>query len=123
MAPFAEVLPDRIEVTILTDRGFADAKLFGFLDDLGFGYAIWFRSNVQVGAANGPTCPADEWVGQSGRARRLREPRSTVGALWEHCGALPGRRGRVCARQGHEGGLVSGGQRRRAVSADHRPLQ
>jgi hypothetical protein len=37
MAPFAEVLPDRIEVTILTDRGFADAKLFGFLDDLGSG--------------------------------------------------------------------------------------
>ena len=44
MAPFAEVLADRIEVTILTDRGFADAKLFGFLDDLGFGYVIRFRS-------------------------------------------------------------------------------
>jgi hypothetical protein len=78
MAPFAEVLPDRIEVTILTDRGFADAKLFGFLDDLGFGYVIRFRSNVQVGKPDGPTRPADEWVGQSGRARKLREPRSTV---------------------------------------------
>jgi|SRR3954454_1341114 len=96
MAPFAEVLPDRIEVTILTDRGFADAKLFGFLDDLGFGYAIRFRSNVQVGVANGPTRPTDEWVGQSGRARRLREPRSTVGALWRAARS----RGRVCARQG-----------------------
>jgi hypothetical protein len=27
-----------MRVTVRADRGFADAKLFGFLDDLGFGY-------------------------------------------------------------------------------------
>src|SRR3954463_5129976 len=51
----SEVLPDGVDVTILADRGFADAKLFGFLDELGFGYVIRFRSNILVSAADGPT--------------------------------------------------------------------
>src|SRR3954463_9390977 len=51
----AEVLPDGIDVPILADRGFADAKLFSFLDELGFGYVIRFRSNILVSAADGPT--------------------------------------------------------------------
>jgi hypothetical protein len=74
----AEVLPDGVDVTILADRGFADAKLFGFLDELGFGYVIRFRSNILVGAADGPTRPAGDWVGQSGRARKLRAARITA---------------------------------------------
>jgi hypothetical protein len=119
MAPFAGVLPDRIEVTILTDRGFADAKLFGFLDDLGFGYVIRFRPKSRsVRRTDRHARPTSGSARAAGHAGCV-----SPGALWEHCGALPGRRGRVCARQGHEGGLVSGGQRRRAVSADHRPLQ
>src|SRR4051812_37057302 len=72
----AEVLPDGVDVTILA--GFADAKLFGFLDELGFGYVIRFRSNILVGAADGPTRPAGDWVGQSGRARKLRAARITA---------------------------------------------
>src|SRR5689334_21367533 len=36
----AEVLPADVQVTILADRGFADTKLFGFLDELGFDYVI-----------------------------------------------------------------------------------
>jgi hypothetical protein len=72
----AEVLPTGVDVTILA--GFADAKLFGFLDELGFGYVIRFRSNTLVGAADGPTRPAGDWVGQSGRARKLRAARITA---------------------------------------------
>src|SRR4051795_11204468 len=67
----AEVLPDDVKVTILADRGFADTKLFGFLDELGFDYVIRLKGNTKVSAADGPTRPAAEWVGQGGRARKL----------------------------------------------------
>src|SRR3712207_3409536 len=73
----AEVLPDGVQATILADRGFADTKLFGFLDELGFGYVIRLKGNTKVSAANGPTRPAAEWVGQNGRARKLRDAQVT----------------------------------------------
>jgi hypothetical protein len=69
----AEVLPDDVKVTLLADRGFADTKLFGFLDELGFDYVIRLKGNTKVSAADGPTRPAAEWVGQGGRARKLRD--------------------------------------------------
>src|SRR4051795_6843242 len=69
----AEVLPDGVKVTLLADRGFADTKLFGFLDELGFDYVIRLKGNTKVSAADGPTRPAAEWVGQGGRARKLRD--------------------------------------------------
>ena len=72
----AEVLPDDVAVTILA--GFADTKLFGFLDELGFDYVIRLKGNTKVSAADGPTRPAAEWVGQSGRARKLRAARITA---------------------------------------------
>src|ERR687897_7019 len=65
----AEVLPAGVKVTILADRGFADAKLFGFLDELGFDYVIRLKGNTNVTAADGPTRPAAEW---GGRAHKLR---------------------------------------------------
>lgn len=37
-------------VMILADRGFGDAKLFDFLDTLGFAYVIRFRGNIDVTA-------------------------------------------------------------------------
>jgi DDE family transposase len=74
----AEVLPDDVKVTILADRGFADAKLFGFLDELGFDYVIRLKGNTKVTAADGPTRPASEWVGQGGRARKLRDATVTA---------------------------------------------
>ena len=82
----AEVLPAGVRVTILADRGFADTKLFGFLDELGFAYVIRLKGNTTVSAADGPTRPAGEWVGQGGRARKLRdaavtEARCPVGAV------------------------------------------
>src|SRR5919107_186450 len=67
----AEVLPDAVKVTILA--GFADTKLFGFLAELGFGYVIRLKGNTKVRAADGTIRPAAEWVGQGGRARKLRD--------------------------------------------------
>ena len=67
----AEVLPAGVRVTILA--GFADTKLFDFLGELGFGYVIRLKGNTRVGAADGTARPAQEWVGQGGRARKLRD--------------------------------------------------
>src|SRR3954454_4155409 len=72
----AEVLPDDVKVTLLADRGFADTKLFGFLDELGFDYVIRLKGNTKVSAADGPTRPAAE--GQGGRARKLRDATVTA---------------------------------------------
>src|SRR5687768_1927490 len=82
----AEVLPDNVKVTLLADRGFADTKLFGFLDELSFDYVIRLKGNTTVSAADGPTRPAAEWVGQGGRARKLpdavvTEAQCPVGAV------------------------------------------
>jgi hypothetical protein len=69
----AELLPDGVRATLLADRGFADTKLFGFLGELGFDYVIRLKSNTKLSAANGTARPAREWVGQGGRARKLRD--------------------------------------------------
>jgi Transposase DDE domain len=74
----AETLPPGRRVTILADRGFGDQKLFAFLGELGFGYVIRFRGNIRVTDADGRTRPAAEWVGQGGRARKLRDARVTA---------------------------------------------
>src|SRR4051812_24929934 len=66
----AEVLSNDVKVTILADRG--------FLDELGFDYVIRLKGNTKVSAADGPTRPAGEWVGQGGtrwrRAVRSMRP-------------------------------------------------
>jgi len=69
----AEVLPAGVKCTILADRGFADTKLFGFLAELDLGYVIRLKGNTKVSAADGTTRPAAGWVGQDGRARKLRD--------------------------------------------------
>jgi DDE family transposase len=74
----AEVLPEGIKVTLLADRGFADAKLFAFLAELGFGYVIRLKGKTQVRAADGTIRPAAAWVGQGGRARKLRDATVTA---------------------------------------------
>src|SRR5688500_9357035 len=67
----AEVLPAGVRVTILA--GFADTKLFDFLGELGFDYVIRLKGNTRVGAADGTVRPAQDWVGQGGRARKLHD--------------------------------------------------
>ncbi len=74
----AETVPPECRVTILADRGFGDQKLFAFLGKIGFGYVIRFRGNIRVTDADGTSKPAAEWVGKSGRARKLRDARVTA---------------------------------------------
>ena len=73
-----ETLPDGVAVTILADRGFGDAKLFKFLEGLGFQYVIRFRGNIHVSAADGETRLAADWVGKGGRARKLANAEITA---------------------------------------------
>jgi hypothetical protein len=74
----SQVLPPGCAVTILADRGFGDHKLFALLKELGFRYVIRFRGNIHVTDAAGETRPAADWVGKSGRARKLRDARVTA---------------------------------------------
>jgi len=68
-----EALSDGTKVTIVADRGFGDAKLFGFLAELGFAYVIRFRGDTFVTASDGETRRAEDWVGAGGRARKLAD--------------------------------------------------
>ena len=72
------LVPEGVAVTILADRGFGDVKLFKFLEALSFQYVIRFRGNIHVGAADGETRLAAEWVGKDGRARKLRDAEITA---------------------------------------------
>src|SRR3954449_9656425 len=72
----AEVLPAGVRVTILA--GLADTKLFDFLGELGFDYVIRLKGNTRVGAVDGTTPPAADWIGQGGRARKLRDATETA---------------------------------------------
>jgi hypothetical protein len=74
----AELVPAGCRVTILADRGFGDQKLFAFLAELGFGYVVRFRGNIEVADADGTTKLAAEWVGKGGRARKLTDARVTA---------------------------------------------
>lgn len=74
----SQLVPAGCRVTILADRGFGDHKLFAHLADLGFGYVIRFRGNILVTDASGETRTAADWVGKSGRARKLRAARVTA---------------------------------------------
>ena len=86
-----EALPEGTKVTILADRGFGDAKLFGFLKKLGFEHVIRFRGDIFVTAADGETRRARglRWCRPSD-ARVVtrefpcaREPRATESASAE----------------------------------------
>lgn len=72
-----DVLPDGVHVTVLADRGFGDAKLYEFLDDLGFDYVIRFRGVITVESAAGVSQHASDWLRPRGRARLLRSARVT----------------------------------------------
>jgi hypothetical protein len=78
-----EALPDDVKATILADRGFGDAKLFGFLGKIGFEYVVRFRGNVSVTAADGETRRAEDFVGVNGRARKRVRAKVSKGAQQE----------------------------------------
>ena len=106
----AEVLPDGVRVTILADRGFADTKLFELPRRAG----LRLRHPAE-GQHPGQRGRRDDPPG--GRVGRPGRPGAQAARCRGHRGALPGRRGRVRARQGHEGALVPGDQQRRDATA------
>ena len=69
-----EALGGGVKATILADRGFGDAKLFGFLGKLGFEYVVRFRGGTFVTAGDGETRRAEDFIGVNGRARKLVNP-------------------------------------------------
>src|SRR3954452_5843616 len=64
-----EVRAANVRCTRQADAGFAATWRLLFLGELGFDYVIRLKGNTNVGAADGTTRPAAEWVGQGGRAR------------------------------------------------------
>jgi hypothetical protein len=67
-----EILPPRIRVVLLADRGFGDQKLYEHLGALGWDYVIRFRGCILVEDGHGTRQPASEWVG-NGRAKMIRD--------------------------------------------------
>jgi hypothetical protein len=77
----AEALPVGIKVCLVADRGFGDRKLYRLLtEELKFDFAIRFRGNITVTAADGEARHAADWVGKGGRARILRGATVTADA-------------------------------------------
>lgn len=68
----AEVVPKNVKVTVVADRGFADSKLYGFLEELSFDYIIRFRQDVLVTSTDGETRKAGQWV-TGARTRVFRD--------------------------------------------------
>jgi hypothetical protein len=77
----AEALPVGIKVCLVADRGFGDRKLYRLLaEELKFDFAIRFRGNITVTAADGEARHAADWVGKGGRARILHGATVTADA-------------------------------------------
>lgn len=81
LSRFREIVPETVHVTVVADRGFADQKLFRFLEEeLGFAYVIRFRSIVHLTAADGTRRSAKEWLSKSGRrTKTFRDVQLTAG--------------------------------------------
>ncbi len=76
---FREAVDESVKVTIVADRGFADQKLYAFLNaELRFDFIIRFRSVVHVTDAEGDTRPAKELMGPGGRMRVFRNASVTA---------------------------------------------
>ena len=73
-----EVLPARVKVTVLADRGFGDQKFYELLkDQLGFDFVVRFRGVIKVTSAEGETKSALAWTPNNGRSLLLRGARVT----------------------------------------------
>lgn len=68
-----KVIPRKVRVTILADRGFGDQELYRFLTEIGWDYAIRFRGCIEVCDKSDEAKPAIDWLPPSGRATMLKE--------------------------------------------------
>ncbi len=68
-----ELVPVGVEICLLADRGFGDAKLYQLLQQLGFGFIIRFKNNIYVTDSSGETRHASDWLPKSGRATKFAD--------------------------------------------------
>jgi len=74
MIRLRQLVPLRVKLTIVADRGFCDKDLYWLLEDvLGFEYIIRFRGNILVTNKKGERRKAKDWLGKGGRMRVLRD--------------------------------------------------
>ncbi|WP_233586103.1 IS4 family transposase, partial [Corallococcus sp. CA054B] len=73
-----EIIASEVKVTVVADRGFADAKFYALLRQLGFEYVVRFRADMLVTSEDEQTKRAAEWVPEGGRAKVLRGARVTA---------------------------------------------
>jgi Transposase DDE domain len=66
------LIPKAVRVTILADRAFGDQKLYAWLLEIGWHFAIRFRDCIEVRDHSGESKPATEWMSATGRARMLK---------------------------------------------------
>jgi hypothetical protein len=72
-----EILPEKLRVTLLADRGFGDQKRYEHLRTLGWDYVIRFRECIAVTDSAGTRRPAAEWITSTGQAKMLKNVRVT----------------------------------------------
>lgn len=65
------LIPEPIRITIVADRGFADQKLYEYLQNLNMDYIIRFRQDFLVTDKNGVSQKAGDFVPTNHRVRRL----------------------------------------------------
>ncbi|MDH5491338.1 MAG: IS4 family transposase [Myxococcales bacterium] len=71
------LLPSKLSVTLVADRGFGDQALFSLLNEWGWNYVIRFRGNTHITDAKKMTKLASEWLSPSGRAKKLEDVKVT----------------------------------------------
>lgn len=73
LSQLQKVIPKKIKVTILADRGFADQKFFEFIEkELLFSYIIRIRSNTYIYDEKGEARLAKGWLKENGHTRCLK---------------------------------------------------
>lgn len=74
-----DVLPPKVQVTVLADRGFGDEAIYTYLTKvLGFDYVIRFRGCITVQNKSGVVRQAQEWLPSDGTAIRIVNAKVTA---------------------------------------------
>jgi hypothetical protein len=68
-----ELVPEKVRVIIVADRGFGDVKFFAFLKSLNFQFVIRFRQCIYVGFKKRWLIPAAMLVPRNGQVRVIRD--------------------------------------------------
>lgn len=70
---FHEYVPSAVHVTLTADRGFADQKLFSFLERLGFDYVIRIKGCTTIYQSPMQARAASRWLKAQGQVHTMRD--------------------------------------------------